>query len=58
MISLTLVLGKVMAFMGIGSISKDIQDKEEIESTQQGSRKGKSCLINLIALSRMRLPAL
>jgi len=48
-VSLTSSPGKVMEQLILDSISKQVEEKKVIRSSQHGFTKGKSCLTNLIA---------
>ncbi|PKU44100.1 rna-directed dna polymerase from mobile element jockey-like [Limosa lapponica baueri] len=47
--SLTSIPGKMMEQLIVGIISKHVEEKKAIRSSQHGFIKGKSCLTNLIA---------
>ncbi|PKU35728.1 rna-directed dna polymerase from mobile element jockey- hypothetical protein [Limosa lapponica baueri] len=49
LVSLTSIPGKMMERLVLGIISKHMEEKKAIRSSQHGSTKGKSCLTNLIA---------
>jgi len=49
-VSLTSIPGKVMEQFILDIISKQVEEKKVIRSSQHGFTKGKSCLTNLIAL--------
>jgi len=48
-VSLTSILGKMMEQLILEVISKQVEEKKLIRSSQHGFTKGKSCLTNLIA---------
>ncbi|PKU36575.1 rna-directed dna polymerase from mobile element jockey- hypothetical protein [Limosa lapponica baueri] len=48
-VSLTSIPGKMMERLILGIISKHLEEKKAIRSSQHGFTKGKSCLTNLIA---------
>ncbi|PKU38375.1 rna-directed dna polymerase from mobile element jockey-like [Limosa lapponica baueri] len=48
-VSLTSIPGKMMERLVLGIISKHMEEKKDIRSSQHGFTKGKSCLTNLIA---------
>ncbi|PKU36532.1 rna-directed dna polymerase from mobile element jockey- hypothetical protein [Limosa lapponica baueri] len=48
-VSLTSIPGKMMERLILGTISKHMEEKKAIRSSQHGFTKGKSCLTNLIA---------
>ncbi|PKU32528.1 rna-directed dna polymerase from mobile element jockey- hypothetical protein [Limosa lapponica baueri] len=48
-VSLTSIPGKMMECLVLGIISKHVEEKKAIRSSQHGFTKGKSCLTNLIA---------
>jgi len=49
LVSLTSVLEKVMEQLILDVISKQVEEKKVIRSSQHGFMKGKSCLTNLVA---------
>ncbi|PKU45439.1 rna-directed dna polymerase from mobile element jockey-like [Limosa lapponica baueri] len=49
LVSLTSIPGKMVERLILGVISKHVEEKKAIRSSQHGSTKGKSCLNNLIA---------
>jgi len=49
LVSLTSILGKMMEHLILDVISKQVEEKKVIRSSQHGFTKGKSCLTNLIA---------
>uniref|UniRef100_A0A8C3CEB3 Reverse transcriptase domain-containing protein n=1 Tax=Cairina moschata TaxID=8855 RepID=A0A8C3CEB3_CAIMO len=48
-VSLTSVLGKVLQQFVLDAISKQLEEKKDMRSSQHGFTKGKSCLTNLVA---------
>jgi len=48
-VSLTSIPGKMMEQLILDVIMKQVEEKEDIRSSQHGFTKGKSCLTNLIA---------
>ncbi|PKU33402.1 rna-directed dna polymerase from mobile element jockey-like [Limosa lapponica baueri] len=49
LVSLTSTPGKTVEWLVLGDISKHMEEKKAIRSSQHGCIKGKSCLTNLIA---------
>jgi len=47
--SLTSIPGKVMEQLILDVVSKQVEEKKDIRSSQHGFTKGKSCLTNVIA---------
>ena len=49
LVNLTSILGRVMEQLILDVVSKQMEEKKVIRSSQHGITKGKSCLTNLIA---------
>ncbi|GAB0179661.1 mitochondrial enolase superfamily member 1 [Grus japonensis] len=48
-VSLTLVLGKIMEWLILSALTRQVQDSQGISPSQHGFMKGRSCLTNLIS---------